>query len=114
MTDQSLASFPRPDAPLVLLGASGLGQRGEAVVSGSRECLVAHLWLSYLPSWGNVGKHHFDPGTMNAVSLAPDTGLFTPRVAGVGIKQWTSVSIKTLLPLKALSKHLPSEGSFLR
>lgn len=30
MTDQSPASFPRPDAPLVLLGASGLGEIGEA------------------------------------------------------------------------------------
>jgi hypothetical protein len=36
MTDQSPASFPRPDAPPVLLGASGLGQGGEAGASGSR------------------------------------------------------------------------------
>lgn len=76
MTDQSPASFPRPDAPLVLLGASGLGEIGEAREVGQERI----LWS--LASGRKGGKHHFEPGSMSAVSLVPDIVLFTPRAAG--------------------------------
>lgn len=55
MTDQSPASFLRPDASLVLLGASGLGQGGEVRVNGWRECFVApSLAASLLGRWGSI------------------------------------------------------------
>lgn len=83
MSDQSPASFPRPAAPLVLLGASGLGQGGDPGVSGLVERMLCSLLSGCLtfPVAGG-GEVSVGSGTMNAVPLVPDIVLFSPRVAG--------------------------------